>query len=1013
MRGIFAGGHGSFTVLRGDGATFTNHISDTVAVQGQMSLQKWFGERLTARISRGHLRRFLSLLLLLIAGLFVAASPAAAIESVRVPLDAQAIDLTQAVEHYGAQGDRLQVSTAPGSDGIVRRIEVSAREAGTQPSWIVFALTNDTDEQLERLIVAPHFRLVGSGVIWPDLGATRISAITASQGFPPDSEDSTDADVFRLTLDPGTTVTYVAELRTPNLPQIYLWEPDAYKDKVASLTLYKGIVIGISGLLALFLTIVFVVKGAVIFPAAAALAWAVLCYVCIDFGFWNKLLGLGDGADRIWRAGAETTLAATLLVFLFAYLNLSRWHVRASWWAIGSLTFLGVLVALAIYEPAVAAGVARIALATVAAVGFILILYLATHGYDRAVMLIPTWFLMLMWVCAAGFTVTGTLTNDLVSPALIGGLVLIVMLIGFTIMQNAFAGGGLGHGTVSDAERRALALTGAGDIVFDWDTGADRIYVSPEAEQLLGLKRGTLEGPAASWFDLLHPFDRDRYSACLDTVLEQRCGRIAIDFRLRAADSHYLWFLLKARPVVGSEGDVIRVIGTLGDVTESKTAEERLLYDAVHDNLTGLPNRELFFDRLTTALVLGRTDRVLRPTVICIDIDRFRQINDAVGMAAGDSILLTVARRLSRLLKEQDTLARISSDQFGIILLSESETDQIVPFADTVRRALNTPVSFADREIALTASIGIALHDPQLHPKRDDMLKDAEIAMAHAKRFGGNRIEIFRPGMRTQRSDRLAIEADLRRAIERGEMKVLFQPIVRLDDRTVAGFETLLRWDHPRLGRLSPTDFLPIAEETGFIVDINMFAMERTARELAVWQQALDVDPPIFANLNVSSRQLLRHDLLQDVKAVLTRSGVLRATLRLELSETLVMENPEYTAQVLNRLRELGAGLCLDDFGTGYSSLAFLQRFPFDVIRLDKSFVAPNKSGARPPILPSIITLAHDLGMQVMAEGTDTETDAVELANLGCEYAQGFVFGQPLTSAEARRLVGANAEAAA
>ena len=583
----------------------------------------------------------------------------------------------------------------------------------------------------------------------------------------------------------------------------------------------------------------------------------------------------------------------------------------------------------------------------------------------------------------------------------------------FAVALIAFAGGGLGHGTVSDAERRALALTGAGDIVFDWDTGADRIYVSPEAEQLLGLKRGTLEGPAASWFDLLHPFDRDRYSACLDTVLEQRCGRIAIDFRLRAADSHYLWFLLKARPVVGSEGDVIRVIGTLGDVTESKTAEERLLYDAVHDNLTGLPNRELFFDRLTTALVLGRTDRVLRPTVICIDIDRFRQINDAVGMAAGDSILLTVARRLSRLLKEQDTLARSSSDQFGIILLSESETDQIVPFADTVRRALNTPVSFADREIALTASIGIALHDPQLHPKRDDMLKDAEIAMAHAKRFGGNRIEIFRPGMRTQRSDRLAIEADLRRAIERGEMKVLFQPIVRLDDRTVAGFETLLRWDHPRLGRLSPTDFLPIAEETGFIVDINMFAMERTARELAVWQQALDVDPPIFANLNVSSRQLLRHDLLQDVKAVLTRSGVLRATLRLELSETLVMENPEYTAQVLNRLRELGAGLCLDDFGTGYSSLAFLQRFPFDVIRLDKSFVAPNKSGARPPILPSIITLAHDLGMQVMAEGTDTETDAVELANLGCEYAQGFVFGQPLTSAEARRLVGANAEAAA
>ncbi len=241
------------------------------------------------------LQRVLWLALALI---LVTAAPARAIESIRVPLDAAAIDLTKAIERYSSQGDRLLVSTAPGSDGIVRRIEVRAREPGTHPSWIVFALTNDTDEQIERLIVAPHFRLVGSGVIWPDLGATRVSAITASQGFPPDRQESADADVFRLTLDPGTTVTYIAELRTPNLPQLYLWEPDAYKDKVTSLALYKGIVIGVAGLLALFLTIVFVVKGAVIFPAAAALAWAVLAYVCIDFGFWSKIFD----TSRIYRS---------------------------------------------------------------------------------------------------------------------------------------------------------------------------------------------------------------------------------------------------------------------------------------------------------------------------------------------------------------------------------------------------------------------------------------------------------------------------------------------------------------------------------------------------------------------------------------------------------------------------------------------------------------------------------------------------------------------------------------
>ncbi|WP_245276231.1 sensor domain-containing phosphodiesterase [Methylocapsa aurea] len=950
--------------------------------------------------------RFLGFLIAL-AGLAAGLGPARAIESVRVPLDARAIDLTKAIESYHSEGDRLLVSTAPGSDGIVRRIEVRAREEGTRPSWIVFALTNDTSEQIERLIVAPHFRLVGSGVIWPDLGASRISAITASQGFPPERDESADADVFRLTLDPGTTVTYVAELRTPNLPQLNLWEPDAYKDKVTSLALYKGIVIGVAGLLALFLTIVFVVKGAVIFPAAAALAWTVLAYVCIDFGFWSKIFGTEGQSDRIWRAGAETILAATLLVFLFAYLNLNRWHVRASHVATVWLIFLAALVGLAVYDAPVAAGVARISLATIAAVGFVLVLYLAIHGYDRAVMLIPTWFLLLVWIVGAAFTVTGALTNDLVSPALIGGLVLIVMLIGFTIMQNAFVGGALGHGAVSDVERKALALTGSGDTIFDWDVAADRVYVSPEIELQLGLGRGALEGPAAAWLDVLHPQERDRYRACLDAMLEQRRGRINQDFRLRAADGQHFWFRLKARPVVGPDGEVLRIVGSLSDITETKTAEERLLHDAVHDNLTGLPNRELFFDRLEAALAFAQTDSKIRPTVISIDIDRFKQVNEVVGLSAGDSILLTLARRLSRILKPQDTLARLSGDQFAALIVSETETDQITALANVARRVASTPVTFSDREIPLTASIGLALYDPQLHAKREDMLKDAEIAMRHGKRMGGNRIEVFRASMRTLRSDRFGLAADLRRALDRGEMKVFFQPIVRLEDRTVAGFEALLRWEHPRLGRLSPAEFIQVAEETGAIIDLGIFALERTAGELAAWQRALDVDPPIFASVNISSRQLLRHDLLHDVRAVLNRCSVRRGSLKLELTESLVMENPEYAAQMLTRIRELGAGLSLDDFGTGYSSLAYLQRFPFDTIKIDRSFVRQTGNGARPVILRSIVTLAHDLGMEVVAEGAEAESDAIELYQLGCEYAQGYAFGHPISAMEARKLVGA------
>jgi diguanylate cyclase (GGDEF)-like protein/PAS domain S-box-containing protein len=944
-----------------------------------------------------------------LAALLLAARPSHAVEAVNVRLDAPAIDLTAATEQVKTETDRIQVSTAPGPDGIVRRIEVRSREHGS--NWAVFALTNNTDEQIDRLIVVPHYRMVGSGLFWPDLGLSRLVGITPSSGDRPVRQESTSADVFRVTLDPGTVITFVAELRTNLLPQIYLWEPDAYKDKVNSFTLYFGIVIGIAGLLALFLTILFVVKGSVMFPAAAALGWAVLIYIGIDFGFWSKVFDMSAGAERVWRACGEAILSATLLVFLFAYLNLSRWHVRYAHITIAWLAALAALIAVAVFDPSIASGIARMSLAGIAVFGLALVIYLSTHGFDRAVLLIPTWLLLVVWTSAAGLAVTRVVTNDIIGPALLGGLVLIVMLIGFTVMQHAFAGG-ITHGIVSDVERRALALTGAGDMIWDWDVSADKVFTSPETEHMLGLKRGTLEGPAATWLDVLHPLDRDRFRASLDSAVEQRRGRLTQDFRLRASDGHYLWYSLKARPVVGSDGEVVRLVGTLTDVSDVKKAEERLLFDAVHDNLTGLPNRELFIDRIEAAFAFARSDNQIRPSVMVIDLDRFKQVNDSVGIAVGDSILLTIARRLTRLLKPQDTLARLSGDQFAMILLSEREPARIVAFAETMRRTLRAPIGFNDREIFITASIGLALAENQAH-RTDEVLKDAELAMYHAKRIGGDRIEIFKPAMRSRKTDRLTMESELRRAIERQEIIVLYQPIVRLEDRAIAGFEALARWDHPKLGRLSPAEFISIAEEIGLIVDLGLFMLERTARQLATWQQANRARDPIFASVNVSSRQLLRHDLIQDLRSVLSRSALARGTFKLEITESLVMENPEHAAQMLTRIKELGAGLSLDDFGTGHSSLAYLQRFPFDTIKIDQSFVRTTARGTRPVILRSIIALAHDLGMEVVAEGAETDSDAVELYQLGCEYAQGFAFGEPMSVEAATKLLkGEHLEAA-
>ncbi|PDQ17990.1 sensor domain-containing phosphodiesterase [Mesorhizobium sanjuanii] len=922
-----------------------------------------------------------------------AASSSFAVEPIKIARDDVALDLSGAVEIYRNQGENFQVSTAPGPDGIVRRIEVEANDARSTGDWAVFALANTTDQQLDRLIVAPHFRLVNSGIFWPDLGSTRIAAITPSEGFALDRQTSPDADVFRVTLNPGTVVTFIAELASPKLPQVYLWDPESYKDSVNSYTLFRGIVIGIAGLLALFLTILFVVKGTSMFPATAALAWAVLAYICVDFGFLNKIIEISPGNEQMWRAGTEVALAATFVVFLFAYLNLNRWHGHFSYGALVWILGLVLIAGVAIVDPAVAAGIARISFAATALTGLGLIIFLGIRGYDRAIMLVPSWVMVLLWLCGSWMAITGMLDNDIAQPALGGGLILIILLIGFTVMQHAFAGGALHQGLFSDLERQALAVAGSGDTVWDWDVLRDRVVTKPDVSIQLGLAPNSLGGAARNWLPVLHADDRDTFRTTLDVVLEHRRGRVAQNFRLRGADGHYHWFSLRARPVIGSDGEVIRCVGTMVDVTEQKKSEERLLHDAVHDNLTGLPNRELYMNRLEAIISIARTEDKVRPTVFVIDIDRFKQVNDGLGISAGDTILLTIARRLHRLLKPKDSLSRFAGDQFALMLLSEQDPARIAAVADAIKHAINNPITFAKREIVLTASIGLITWT-SAQTSAEDMVKDAELAMHQAKRFGGDRIEPFRPAFRTVGTDRLQLESDLRRAIERREFTLAYQPIVRLEDGSVAGFEALLRWDHPRRGMIPPADFIPVAESCGLIVQLGLFAMQQAAEDLAAWQKQIG-DAPLSVSVNLSSRQLIRRDLVSDVRSVIARANLKPRCFRLELTESLVMDNPEQSAHVLTKLKQLGIGLSLDDFGTGYSSLAYLTRFPFDTIKIDKSFV-DDTTPKRAVLLKSMVSMAHDLGLSVVAEGISDESDALELRQMGCEYVQSFMFGAPM-----------------
>jgi len=940
---------------------------------------------------------------LLLVSVFLIHGQAGAVEPVSVSKDSAAIDITQAGQWYRNVDGSLKISTAPDRDGIVRRVEISPKNTDSASNWYVFALANDSTEQIDRLIVASHYRLVNAGIVWPDLDSQRIIAITTSEGFSLEAQDDREADVFLITLNPGAVITLIGELKTEDLPSLVLWEPDAYKDTVNSLTLYRGIVLGISGLLAVFLTILFVVKGSAIFPATAALAWGVLAYVCVDFGFWDRVISITNTREPIWRAGTEVFLAAGLLIFAYSYLRLNRWNRNYTFVVVGWLLGLAILLGVVLFDPQIAAGLARLSFAATVLFAGIMILYLAFKRDDRAVMLIPTWLLIGAWLFGSWLTVTGRVSNDVVQPALGGGLVLIVLLIAFTILQNAFSGGALAQGLVSDAERQSLALTGSGDILWDWETNRDVIHAGAGLGETLGMGMREINGPIQKMRNLIHPNDRERFQSTLESILEHKRGRIAQSFRIGTSDGHYHWFRLKARPMLGTNGEVVRCIGTLSDITDSKNSETRLLQDAVRDNLTGLENRELFVNRLDMLIELAGRGLNVRPSVFHINVDQFRDINQSVGMTAGDTILLTVARRLSRLLRPGDTMARLGGDQFAILLLSETEPDRIATFADNIRKTLKAPVEYAEQEISLSASIGIATWTKD-QTKPELLMRDAELAMLHAKRLGGNRIEPFRPAFRTSRDETVVLIDDLKTALEEKAIMVRYQPIVRLEDRTTVGFEALVRWQHPKLGMVSPADFVPVAERSGLVGKLGSYVMSTAVRDFARIHGA-NPDFKPYVSVNMSSRELLRQDFVNDIATILKEQEFSAEYLKVELTETMVMENPEYSNQVLKRIRGLGVGLSLDDFGTGYSSLSYLMRFPFDTIKIDSSFIQARERRERLVVLRSIIAMGHGLNQSLIAEGIEKESDVTELRDMGCEYAQGYLFGEAIDADQVEELM--------
>jgi diguanylate cyclase (GGDEF)-like protein/PAS domain S-box-containing protein len=563
-------------------------------------------------------------------------------------------------------------------------------------------------------------------------------------------------------------------------------------------------------------------------------------------------------------------------------------------------------------------------------------------------------------------------------------------------------------------ERYALVLRGVNDGLWDWKLPENTVYFSARWKRMLGYEEDEIGSDPDEWLKRVHPEDLQRVKRELRAHLEGGAPHFESEHRVRHKDGAYCWVLVRGLAVRDATGAPERMVGSQSDITRRKTAEQQLLHDAFHDSLTGLANRALFMDRLAQALMRARRRSEQRCAVVFLDLDRFKVVNDSLGHAMGDQLLVAIAGRLRASLRPEDTVARLGGDEFCVLLDGIRDVSAARRVAERIQRALETPFSLDGHEVFATASMGIALSVPGV-TRAADLVRDADTAMYRAKTLGRGRYEVFDATMRSRALEQWELETDLRRAMERGEFSLWYQPIVSLETGALKGLETLVRWHHPKRGLLNPSEFIGMAEETGLIVPIGRWVLREACARMCAWTRRLPDAPRVSIGVNMSARQLAQPRLLDEMADVLGETGLDRAQLVLEITESVIMENAGWTTALLSDLRSLGIQLYIDDFGTGYSSLSYLSRFPIQGLKIDRSFVRGiGATGHREnvEIVRTILLLAQNLNIDVIAEGIETEAQQQELLALKCRWGQGYVFAPPLEEEAAERLLAASGRSA-
>jgi diguanylate cyclase (GGDEF)-like protein/PAS domain S-box-containing protein len=553
-------------------------------------------------------------------------------------------------------------------------------------------------------------------------------------------------------------------------------------------------------------------------------------------------------------------------------------------------------------------------------------------------------------------------------------------------------------------ERYALAVRGANDGLWDWSALTNVVYFSPRWKAMLGYEENEIGDKLEEWFDRIHDADRERVKEEIAAHQKGATPHFESEHRMLHKDGSFRWMLGRALAVRDASGKTLRMAGSQTDITERK----------VSDPLTGLPNRLLFIDRLGRLIKHAKRHKDYTFAVLFLDLDGFKMINDSLGHMIGDQLLLGVANRLEKCLRSSDTVARLGEtftvarlggDEFTVLLDDLKDPADAKLAAERLMKALILPFILDGKEIFTSVSIGIALSN-SAYEEPEDILRDADTAMYRAKSLGKARYEIFDAAMRASVIARLQLETDLRHAIERSEFCNFYQPIVSLDSGRVVGFEALLRWQHPTRGLIGPEEFIFVAEETGLIRELGWWNLREACRQISDWKAHADGDRDLTVSVNLSAKQFLQPNLVQDIKTLLDEFALPPDTLHLEITESAIMVDPVAAAETLLQIRSLGIRLAIDDFGTGYSSLSYLHRFPLDTLKIDRSFISGlGQGGEGMEIARTIMPMANNLRLDVIAEGVETIEQVSLLQKLHCHYAQGYYFSKPLAAGEIAALL--------